>query len=77
MYDFNVFQWDTPWNVLDRRSMLPGMIIRLDSCACNSYTKLQQVSTGICGATKRARGFIQFGGSFWRDKTYMSMYSKF
>ena len=53
------------------------MIIRLDSCARNSYTKLQQVSTGICGATKRARGFIQFGGSFWRDKTYMSMYSKF
>ena len=42
MYDFNVFQWDTPWNVLDRRS-ISGMIIRLDSCARNSYTKLQQV----------------------------------
>ena len=35
MYDFNVFQWDTPWNVLDRRSIF-GMIIRLDSCARNS-----------------------------------------
>ena len=42
MYDFNVFQWDMPWNVLDRRS-ISGMIIRLDSCARNSYTKLQQV----------------------------------
>ena len=45
MYDFNVFQWDMPWNVLDRRSIF-GMIIRLDSCARNSYTKLQQDRPG-------------------------------